>query len=307
MRLRQDNGSWRKWLTAAIAPCLLAWVANGLHAKGPRDEAPRDEAPRDEGRRGERPRDEGRRTVEGKVERMTTAPNGEVDGAVLVDGTVLHWPPHLADRFAEVVKPGALVKVEGDQRRGPEGDSRLEVRKLTNTETDAAVENDEPERGRKHRKGPPPRREEPSETAQGKVERLTTAPRGEVDGAVLEDGTVLHWPPHLEDRFADVVKEGSRVKATGFNETTRKGDKHFEVSSLTNLDTDKTVANDDRREAEPRPPRERGPRDENHDRDRDARERDRGPRGEDRNHELREIKKELERLLRRVEQLERDR
>ncbi|HQU46299.1 MAG TPA: hypothetical protein PK867_26060, partial [Pirellulales bacterium] len=57
-------------------------------------------------------------------------------------------------------------------------------------------------------------RPEASETAtlEGTVESMTTAPRGEIDGAVLADGTVLHWPPHLEDRFTAVVKKGSRVK-----------------------------------------------------------------------------------------------
>lgn len=295
------KGSWKTWLAAALVPCLLAVSAESLQAKGPRGEGPR----------GEGPRDESPRTVRGKVERMTTAPKGEVDGAVLDDGTVLHWPPHLEDRFAGVVKPGARVEVEGDMRTGREGETRLEVRKLTNADTDATVENDEPGRGRKRPKGPPPppRPEGRAESVQGRVERITTAPRGEVDGAVLDDGTVLHWPPHLEDRFADLVKQGSRVKATGFNETTRRGDRHFEVASLTNIETDKTAQNDERREA--RPPRdrdslERGPRDGDR-READAQRRERGPRDDDRDHELREIKKELERLLRRVERLERDR
>jgi hypothetical protein len=37
-------------------------------------------------------------------------------------------------------------------------------------------------------------------TAQGTVKSLTTAPMGEIDGAVLDDGTVIHWPPHLAER-----------------------------------------------------------------------------------------------------------
>src|ERR1700678_3050797 len=38
-------------------------------------------------------------------------------------------------------------------------------------------------------------------TAQGRLQSFTTAPMGEVDGAVLDDGTVIHWPPHLANRF----------------------------------------------------------------------------------------------------------
>ena len=37
------------------------------------------------------------------------------------------------------------------------------------------------------------------------VERFTTAPRGEKDGAVLDDGTWLHWPPHMQDQFTGIL------------------------------------------------------------------------------------------------------
>ena len=48
------------------------------------------------------------------------------------------------------------------------------------------------------------------QTVEGEVERLTTAPKGETDGAVLADGTMLHWPPHMGDRFAAVAEEEVR-------------------------------------------------------------------------------------------------
>src|SRR6266516_2312867 len=52
-------------------------------------------------------------------------------------------------------------------------------------------------------------------TVRGTVDRMTTAPLGEVDGAVLDDGTWLHWPPHMQDRFTAIAKERARVEATG--------------------------------------------------------------------------------------------
>jgi hypothetical protein len=263
---------WTSWLAGALIVSGLAISGSGeLRAQGSRDKE--------------------MKIVRGKVERMTTAPKGEVDGAVLDDGTVLHWPPHLADRFAEVAKKGAHVTADGILRTGPEGDTRLEVRTLTNTDTDATVRNDEPGPKGKRPKGPPPPRSERIETIRGTVARLTTAPKGEVDGAVLDDGTVLHWPPHLEVRFSKVVKKGDRIEASGSQEKTAKGDEHFEVASITNLDTKATAENEDARgPADARPPRDR----------------ERGDRDDDRDHEIREIKKELERLLRRVERLERE-
>jgi hypothetical protein len=72
-------------------------------------------------------------------------------------------------------------------------------------------------------------------TVQGTVRGLTTAPMGEVDGATLDDGTTLHWPPHLADRFGGLVARGDRVRAVGRMETGPAGDTHLEVQDVTNL------------------------------------------------------------------------
>ena len=74
-------------------------------------------------------------------------------------------------------------------------------------------------------------------TVQGKVESFSTAPRGEVDGAVLDDGTAIHWPPHLGDRISSMVAKGDRVRATGWMETGPRGDTHLEIEAIKNLGT----------------------------------------------------------------------
>jgi hypothetical protein len=234
------------------------------------------------------PREGASKTVRGTVERMTTAPKGEIDGAVLDDGTVLHWPPHLADRFTAVVARGDQVSAVGRSEINREGEDRFEVQTLTNLDSNATAQNDE--RGRppkKRRKGPPPPPPSgPMETIRGTVERMTTAPKGETDGAVLDDGTVIHWPPHLADRFAKVASQGDRVEATGFQETTPKGDEHFEVQSLTNLRTKASADNDDV-----------GPSQGNLSRGRRAD-------TESRIERLRQLKQQAERLQREIERLE---
>jgi hypothetical protein len=97
----------------------------------------------------------------------------------------------------------------------------------------------------------PPERGE-MKTVRGKVTSFTTAPKGEIDGAVLDDGTVLHWPPHLEDRFKGIIAKGDRVEAVGQMETGPKGDDaHLEVSTLTNLRTGVARTNPDRPPAPP--------------------------------------------------------
>ncbi len=87
------------------------------------------------------------RTVQGTVRSLMTAPGGELDGATLDDGTVIHWPPHLAERFSAVAGRGEQVRATGRMEAGPAGDTRLEVRSVTNLRTNQTAQSDG---------GPPP-------------------------------------------------------------------------------------------------------------------------------------------------------
>jgi hypothetical protein len=194
------------------------------------------------------------RIVQRTVRSLTTAPRGEIDGAILDDGTVIHWPPHLADRFTAIVTPGEPVEVSGRMETGPAGDTHLEVQSVTNLRTRESQENDGVLLGPGTRRGPlappppvPRAGNGPAavaaRTAQGTVQRLTTAPMGKIDGAVLDDGTVIHWPPHLADRFTGVVARGDRIKVSGWMETGPAGDTHLEVQTATNLRTNASASN----------------------------------------------------------------
>jgi hypothetical protein len=127
-------------------------------------------------------------------------------------------------------------------------------------------------------------------TVRGTVKDYTTAPRGEVDGAVLEDGTWLHWPPHMQDRFTDVVKKGDRVRASGRTETGPAGDTHFEVRSVTNLRSNAAAENPDYAKGPPPAPRGRGP-----------------ARIADRDQRLRDLEDQLDQLRREIDRLRRER
>jgi hypothetical protein len=129
-----------------------------------------------------------------------------------------------------------------------------------------------------------PRREGETRTVTGTVRNQTTAPRGEIDGAVLEDGMVIHWPPHLEERFKDLAARGERVRVTGWMETTPRGDTHLEVRNVTNLRTDESRNRGD--EGPSPPPRAR--------------------RSDDREQRLRDLERQMEQLRREIERLRRE-
>jgi len=127
-------------------------------------------------------------------------------------------------------------------------------------------------------------------TMRGTIKSFTTAPRGEVDGAVLDDGTVIHWPPHLEDQFTKIASRGDRVKVTGRMETGPEGDTHLEVQTLTNIASGASVENDGPPPPRGAKPREAGPR-----------------RAADREQRLRDLENQLDQLRREIDRLRRER
>ena len=138
--------------------------------------------------------------------------------------------------------------------------------------------------------GAQPPREAATSTVRGKVERFTTAPMGETDGVVLDDGTWLHWPPHTQDRFTDILKKGDRVRATGRTETGPAGDSHFEVQSVTNLRSNDTAENPDFANGPPPGPRAAAP-----------------GRRADREQRLRDLEDQVDQIRREIERLRRER
>ena len=54
--------------------------------------------------------------------------------------------------------------------------------------------------------------------AQGKVSRLLVNPFGEVDGLLLDTGTLVTFPPHMGEQLAATVKPGDTVEVKGYPE-----------------------------------------------------------------------------------------
>jgi hypothetical protein len=207
-------------------------------------------------------------TVKGTVKGFTEAPKGEIDGMALSDGTVVHWPPHLEKKFTAIVKKGDRVEVVGRRVTLKQGEKLFEARTVTNLTTKASYtrdddkplppkdKKDKDKKDKKDKKdGPPPPKDKkdkerkrvvgPDRTVTGTIERFTAAPKGEIDGMVLSDGTVVHWPPHQERLFTTIVKKGDRVRVVGFDEIKPKGEQVLVVRSVTNLATKMTRVNED--------------------------------------------------------------
>ena len=147
-------------------------------------------------------------TLSGTVARCLPNPRGEVDGLLLQDGTIVKFPPHLAEELTQVATVGAKITVNGH----PEGKGLLKGHVVFNPATGHALREIKPA---------PPERAGCLPAMQplrveGTVHRVKHNGHGDADGAVLADGTVLQFPPHAGKQFAALLVEGGALCASGF-------------------------------------------------------------------------------------------
>jgi hypothetical protein len=150
-------------------------------------------------------------TTTGVVGRFTLSPRGELDGLILGDGTEVHVPPHLSAQLAAAVRPGDTVTISGS--RSPAA-ALVIATSVTNTASNQTVVD----------RGPPPPGSAPlppapgaqNASTQGRVQMLLHGPASDVNGALLDDGTVLRMPPHVASQFASLLVPGQSVAVQGW-------------------------------------------------------------------------------------------
>jgi hypothetical protein len=141
--------------------------------------------------------------IHGKVAQYSLTPRGEVDGAILDDGTQVHLPPYLGARLVFAVRPGDQINVRGLKAREI---ALIEAVSVTNDATHLSVVDTGP---------PGPRGAGETLQASGHVKAQLHGPRGELNGVLLEDSTIIHLPPDEADRFAAQLAVGQPLYVTG--------------------------------------------------------------------------------------------
>jgi hypothetical protein len=181
--------------------------------------------------------------VQGRVRMSLHGPQGDVNGALLDDGTVLRLPPPEAYRFATLLQPGQALVAEGSSVATTIGKYWMcsrSARPRSNSASSRHGLDLAPAGARRHRRGPASRRQlrrDPKRSAHiplflqsekeirmhwldpdylpetsGIFERFLLNPHGDVDGMILTDGTEIHFPPHMSDELRAVIREGERSK-----------------------------------------------------------------------------------------------
>jgi hypothetical protein len=155
----------------------------------------------------------------GKVTQYDLNPRGDVDGLILDDGTEVHFPPHLGTEVVAAVRPGEAVTIHGLKARALPLVMAMSVTGDASGKT--VVDNGPPGPGRH---GPPPPHGPmgprgmmgmPELQAQGVVKMQLHGPRGELNGVLLADGTMVHFPPPDADRLSAMLVVGQTIMVRG--------------------------------------------------------------------------------------------
>lgn len=149
--------------------------------------------------------------TKGVVKQYTLGPRGDIDGFLLVDGTEVKVAPYLSSQTAFAVHPGDAVTIRGLKARAL---PLIDAAAVTNDRTGLVISDN----GR-----PGPRRDEATELINGTVVGELHGKRGEVNGAVLEDGAILRLPPPEANRLSDLLQSGKAISARGIRTTTVLG------------------------------------------------------------------------------------
>ncbi len=159
--------------------------------------------------------------AQGTVVQYLLNPHGNVDGLLLADGTQVQFPPHMEDELVAVVQPNDPVTVQGYRHVGA---SAVTAYVVTNTHSGRAAVKHEPSWFDRPLLPPHMRRWFMREmAAEGRVRALLYAPRGEVHGVVLEDGTQVRIPPHARYHFSGLLQVGQSISAVGYGTENRFG------------------------------------------------------------------------------------
>lgn len=153
-------------------------------------------------------------TQQGQLKQFLINPRGDIDGLILADGTEVNTPPHLSEQLAATFKPGDSINVAGLRAASL---PLIQAVSLTNVQSGKTVTDEGPDRagGPRPPAPPAPGAERNGDSLQGQIVQLLHGPRGDVNGALLQDGTALRLPPHEALRLQALLKPGANVAARG--------------------------------------------------------------------------------------------
>jgi hypothetical protein len=160
--------------------------------------------------------------TQGAVESFITNRHGEIDGVLLAGARqvplLVCTPRHMAAEIEAAIKIGETIDIRGIRPRGAD---TIAAVALTTSNGETIIDNgpgDRDENETRHRGGKPSRMD-----AEGVVRLSLFGPKGELRGAVLQDGTVVRIGPKEAASLAELLRPDSPIAVRGTGLQTKHG------------------------------------------------------------------------------------
>jgi hypothetical protein len=218
-------------------------------------------------------------TVQGTVRSLSYGPAGDANGVILDQGTEVHVPPEQAGQLNSLAPTGARIQVTGWIHTGPLGDTHVDGTTITNLNTRGTMSfatppppvgpgSPPPGPPDPNAAGAPPPPPDPLPTGPqpgpvssnsgtdtaiaGVVRSYNYGPAGEVNGLILDQGTVVYFPPEQAGQVTQLVQVGSRIRVRGSVRQGPAGNTLIGAETITNRRTGNSISVTDQ---PPPPPR----------------------------------------------------
>jgi hypothetical protein len=164
-------------------------------------------------------------SIRGTVSQYMLNPDGLVDGVLLSNNTIVRFAPHMSQQLVQAVKPQDSVSVDGFI----EYQGTIHATMITNPASQQTVV-DTPPSPQNPPPGPGQEFRQPI-SANGSIKVLTHAARGEIDGAILDNGTIVHFPPPVGMQYANLFHVGAPLAVVGYGAVNTYG-RSLEATSI---------------------------------------------------------------------------
>jgi hypothetical protein len=209
-------------------------------------------------------------TVQGTVRSMSYGPAGDINGVILDQGTEVHVPPDQANELNSLAPVGARIQASGWIQTGPLGDTHLDAATITNLNNRGTMNFQVPppppgpgtpppgppdpnaEAGAPPPPPPPPpvavqpgpafSTSAVETTITGGVRSFNYGPEGEVNGLIMDQGTVVYFPPEQSAQVTQVAQIGSRVRVRGWVRQGPTGNALLAAESIANRKTGNSIS-----------------------------------------------------------------
>ena len=157
-------------------------------------------------------------TVTGKVVKLRGNNDFVFDGFYMINGSdslLVKFPAHMGSQISPLVKPGSQITVSGVSETSAR--TTKEMKMVSITASGKTLTDNPPA-------SPITPAQETTVTGNGKVTSLQTDQEGRVSGVLIDNKTILRFPPHASGQLGNTIAKGAAISYSGSQKNKDQGE-----------------------------------------------------------------------------------